>query len=437
MKVETESWLSGPARKFIFYLLLLFLPTQFGKHFWPDFSYVLGIRVDYLSPTLYFTDILIGTLFVLWIFSKGKFQISNFKFLIKSQVLIYELIFAFFLVGIGLSKSPPLGFYGLVKLLEFVFFGFYTAAHFKDLKKETVLILFSAGILFESLLSIFQFLNHGSLQGIFYFFGERIFNSQTPGIANASLGGALVLRPYGTFSHPNVLAGYLVVVMTLIAGRIMNQELRIKKIALGLILTIGTAALLLTLSRVAVFVWVIICVFCLLRKFMIQNSYFIILFAAALLFLGMVTPLGSRFVDLRLTDEAVVQRGALINNSLAMVKEHSVFGVGLNNFIINLPLHEKIQPVHNIFLLIASETGLVGLGFFAWFLYKTYKRIMIHNSLFIILSSILILGMFDHYPLTLQQGQKSNLSILVYTIHIPFVLHRNQSRFYIIYLQRL
>ena len=44
---------------FLFYLLLLLLPTQLGKHFWPTFSYVLGTRVDYLSPTLYLTDIII------------------------------------------------------------------------------------------------------------------------------------------------------------------------------------------------------------------------------------------------------------------------------------------------------------------------------------------------------------------------------------------
>ena len=50
-----------------FYLLILFLPTQLGKHFWPNFSYVYGVRIDYLSPTLYFTDILIIGLFLSWI----------------------------------------------------------------------------------------------------------------------------------------------------------------------------------------------------------------------------------------------------------------------------------------------------------------------------------------------------------------------------------
>src|SRR3989344_9415701 len=51
-----------------FYLLILFLPTQLGRHFWPNFSFVSGIRIDYLSPTLYATDIFILLIFVFWLF---------------------------------------------------------------------------------------------------------------------------------------------------------------------------------------------------------------------------------------------------------------------------------------------------------------------------------------------------------------------------------
>ncbi|MBI2074766.1 MAG: hypothetical protein HYT83_02925, partial [Candidatus Levybacteria bacterium] len=89
---------------------------------------------------------------------------------------------------------------------------------------------------------------------------------------------------------------------------------------------------------------------------------------------------------------------------------------GINNFLVNLPAYEKIkenaffvsfQPVHNIFLLIAAETGIVGLTFFLWFLLKTFKKNQFQTSdfKFQILAMVLILGLFDHYFLTLQQGQ--------------------------------
>ena len=421
------------ARDFILYLLILFLPTQLGRHFWPEFSFVRGIRVDYLSPTLYLTDILILFIFVFWIFSKKKFLISNFKFLIKFQFLkskIPILIFTLFLIsGMVLSKSPVAGFFGLLKLLEFSFLGFYIATNINKVKFQNILLMFSIGIIFESFLSISQYFNHGSLQGIFYFFGERFFNSQTPGIANASLGGELFLRPYGTFPHPNVLAGYLVIGMILI---IFNFKFSIKSkfsifnfktFLLVMSLIIGTVALFLTLSRVAIVLWVLILGFLLIRKLIINHSSLIILVLVGLLLLGLTTPLGLRFTGMRLTDESIVQRESLIQSSIAMIKNNPVFGVGLNNFLVNLPSYQAphaslfyLQPVHNIFLLVLSETGIVGLVFFIWFLIKTFSRIknhesrikgwpIIHNSLFIILSSILILGMFDHYFLTLQQGQ--------------------------------
>lgn len=40
-------------------LIIFFGATQFGLHFWSSSTLVYGIRIDYLSPTLYFLDILI------------------------------------------------------------------------------------------------------------------------------------------------------------------------------------------------------------------------------------------------------------------------------------------------------------------------------------------------------------------------------------------
>ncbi len=55
-----------------------------------------------------------------------------------------------------------------------------------------------------------------------------------------------------------------------------------------------------------------------------------------------------------------------------------------------------LQPVHNIYLLILSETGIFGVLGFAYLLLKSKKNL----PLFI----LLFLGLFDHYPLTLQTG---------------------------------
>ncbi len=66
-----------------------------------------------------------------------------------------------------------------------------------------------------------------------------------------------------------------------------------------------------------------------------------------------------------------------------------------------------LQPVHNIFLLVAAEAGLVGLLIFLWFLTLTFrKQLGVGNwGLITSLLVILVLGMTDHYWLTLQQNQ--------------------------------
>src|ERR1035437_10261792 len=82
---KTGSWLLSQRinlSAIFFYLLVLFLPTQLGKHFWPNFSYVYGIRIDYLSPTLYFTDLLVIGLILFWVLevlinAKGTRQVMK------------------------------------------------------------------------------------------------------------------------------------------------------------------------------------------------------------------------------------------------------------------------------------------------------------------------------------------------------------------------
>ena len=68
--------ISAPHLLQILYLIFVFLlPTQLGKHFFPPYSYLNGVRVDYLSPTIYLTDILVFLLLV----SNFKRVMSFFK----------------------------------------------------------------------------------------------------------------------------------------------------------------------------------------------------------------------------------------------------------------------------------------------------------------------------------------------------------------------
>jgi len=378
------------------------------------------MRIDYLSPTIYVTDILIVLLICIFFFRRK----NSFKKIRFSALFMGAFVFLIFVMTIGIiaSKNQAAGFYGLLKLLEFTLLGICVSRIAKELNFKTVLKMLSAGIIFESVLAILQFINKGSLNGVFYYFGERAFNSQTPGIANAVLNGELVLRPYGTLPHPNVLAGYLLISMTLLLFNLGFMKKISEKIFSIASISVGTISLFLSMGRVPIVIWLGIFGFWLVINFnkIFSRKNFRNYFTAGVIFIAIVLLffiVRFRFIGFSLSDESVVLRESLAGSATRMIVKNPVLGVGLNNFLPNLPYFEKqmnpffyLQPVHNIYLLIASEVGIVGLVYFVWFIYETYvgmlkSDLIIKRSLFISLSSVLLIGFFDHYFLTLQQGQ--------------------------------
>lgn len=393
----------------LFVLLIFLLPVQLGKHFWPDFSLIFGIRVDYLSPTIYLTDILVLLLLMLWGVERlknSKFKIakSKYTFKILKRFLFPFLVFCFLLVNAFLAQNQGAAFYKLLKITEFGLLGLYIAKNKLLITKYQLPI--TLAVIYSSLIAIAQFINQASLGGIFWLFGERTFNIQTPAIALGEVSGRLFLRPYGTFSHPNSLAGFTLIVLILLLGNAKSTNQLIHKLSYLL----GLLALVLSFSRSAWLAGVISILLLtahqiwkkrigtlLIAFFIIFLIFFIILFSCP------------RF----LIDEPLVQRLQLIKVSYEMIKSNPLSGVGLNNFIVRLPDFWEsnsirlLQPVHNIYLLIATETGLVGLAIFLWFLILTIRRLLHYRltRLLVALNAILLLGLFDHYWLTLQQNQ--------------------------------
>ena len=429
-KVRIGFWLLNQKTKYshvFFYFLLIFLPTQFGRHFWPDFSYIYGIRVDYLSPTFYFTDLLIVLLLTSWILENinwsHRIKISKKTFI---KMAAFLLVVLFLILGIIISESPPAGWYGLIKFFEFSFLISYTAKNFRKLNKKLIYSSFFIGVFFESLLTIFQYINQGSVGGVMYFLGERSFNPETPGIANASINGQLFLRPYGTFSHPNVLAAYLFISMYLILLLSTRLNFKYKKLFTYFILFLGTISIFLSFSRTAIFIWTFsLCMFFIpifwkktgidfVKKFKFKAAESLAAFAFILVIVivAFYSPIPGRFSNISLSDESIVQREQLMKDAVVIFNKNFFWGTGLNNFLINLPPAEKnlhqpfyLQPVHNIFFLVIAETGIPGFTLFLILLTAIFIRIKSNREALILFLGVIFLGLFDHYFLTLQQGQ--------------------------------
>lgn len=338
---------------------------------------------------------------------------------VKSLKLWILPVSVFLLFTILLSHNPSAGMYGLVKLLEFVFFGWFVATHAKQ-TLQFLKITFPISMTVESLVALWQFVLQGSVGGLWYFLGERTFTGSTPGIANASLNGNLVLRPYGTFPHPNVLAGFLLVGLIFIATFFRKVQ-GWQKIIIRGVMVLGSITLCLTLSRTAIILGVSMVLLLLVHiiAFKTRRQKLQILGASLLGLIVLALFLSPRFIGANITGESLVLREQLMQASWRMSVMHPVVGVGLNNFLSMLPSvapRLPIQPVHNIFLLILSETGIIGFLIFAYFLFisirhmwrtafenQLMKNMRIFGLLFFFIW--LCVGLVDHYFLTLQQGQ--------------------------------
>ena len=110
--------------------------------------------------------------------------------------------------------------------------------------------------------------------------------------------------------------------------------------------------------------------------------------------------------------ESVSRRVELNNIAYELYRSSPIIGIGMNNFIVQMSNYPNInepgfffQPAHNIYLLLLAEGGIIGLTLLTWLIWKVYMIGLKRKSYIIPLVAILVLGLFDHYPLTLQQGQ--------------------------------
>ena len=221
----------------------------------------------------------------------------------------------------------------------------------KELVKKYLKYIIPFWIILQSGLGLMQVVKGGSIQGLFYWLGERRFNLNTIGVAKISILGEEFMRAYGTFSHPNSLAGFLLVVLELWKDNKKNLWYWIVRWfgILGIIICASRTAILL----LPIYFWPVFLIF-------------------------------SGWDSLSLT-----KRMQLNVEAIKMIFHHPLFGVGLNNYLVNSRYY---QPVHNIYLLILSQFGLASLFF--------VRKIRL-NKIWII---IMLTGLVDHYWVTLPQN---------------------------------
>lgn len=416
--------------RFLFYLIVISIPLNLGKHYVSEMSYVYGKLIDYLIPTIYVQDILI---FLLILISLPRL-LSAFVRILKRgpSIFVFLILFfvsLFFSVLDAHALIPALSYF--IRFCLYGSFGFYVFCH-RDFEKDFRYLSWIFIFLIVSLvfLGIGQWYKQSSVFNNYLFFGEQPYSFSTPQIVKENLFGVSRVPPYGTFRHPNVFAAFLNFSLLFITPFVFSKE---KKFFLYLIYFFGLMVLLLTFS------WFVCFVFLLSFASLLLSSKF----NKFIKFLPWLFLLVGVFSTLLLlypyySNPSFYMRRNLILIGLNLLPSNFLFGVGLNNFTLFADLQASLlglprfpQPIHNVYLLLFVESGIFAFTFFVLFLASLVKTFFSNKTsieitkkslnyhLLILLLNLLVLGFFDHFLLTSQQ------MLLVFWLTVGFALQYN------------
>ncbi|MBI5421038.1 MAG: O-antigen ligase family protein [Parcubacteria group bacterium] len=395
------------------YTFFIFIPFGIRK-VEAVFVYPWGAKPIFL----YMIDVAIMVLFVVWCMRKGwrdiPLSLTTKALFVFGGSAMLSLVFAF---------HRGLGMYTLLHLLSGIFLYFYFSSH-PFLKREVIFRAILVGVALQTCVGLLQFKLQKSI-GISYF-GESLFGISIPGTATFYFGVQKLVRVPGTFLHPNIFGAFLFMGSLLTLYFFLRSKKTISVFGWSLLYYATNLLLLLTFSRSSITTIAMLTVIYSLvanRKHHLEIARVAVVWVFVLFTLwGMFgNVLKARFEN---SFNELSYKHRVIYNEIGVqvVKERPLLGVGIGNFTDyafrgklyqarELTISYLYQPIHNLYLLIAAEIGVIGLFAFLSFLVLllgTRMREIMRDEKTLALSCIiggfLILGLADHYFWDLEQG---------------------------------
>jgi O-antigen ligase len=284
---------------------------------------------------------------------------------------------AFFATGVTsilLGGNVLFGVFDLFALLGSIALFVYVSSEIRTKRDlRIVLAALVVSVWVQGVIATGQHLTQSSLGLEFFGAGAKIEFSQ---------GFTALTRVGGTIGHPNALARFFDLLLPLTFSLLFCPLRWRTRFLLATAFGIGMLGLALTLSRSGLvatgagcflifFLW-------LLRRFGALRALLAWVLTIVLL-LVLVFSTSSQLQTRFFKDDyqAAYGRIPLMRVALNMIRDHFFFGVGLNNYNEVAPNYDNTPqritsswnvPVHNLFLYIAAQTGLVGLLFYLLFL---------------------------------------------------------------------
>lgn len=177
----------------------------------------------------------------------------------------------------------------------------------------------------------------------------------------------LKTRVFSTLENPNILAGYLTVMMSMIFGVACKIKARYDQYVLMSLFLFMGACLLMTYSRGAwISLFIVIAGYSVVKNRKVLLGL-IVLSAVLLFFDASVTERLLSAFDANDTSSSM--RVAIWESTLAIVVEHPFLGIGWGSYWMVYPQYDffiqneavKIVHAHNMYLNFAAEIGIAGL----------------------------------------------------------------------------
>ena len=362
------------------------------------------------------------------------------SFLFKKETLFLLSFFVLASLSIVSHRyvTHALPLWHLLKLFcsSLLFFLLIAEGSSYEKKKLLQIMLYVIVIaaLIQSAFAIYQYFNQKSLK--FFWLGESLVSAKRGiGAMFPMADGSrwifdqifhidrkvpMILRTYGTFTHPNGLGIFLVVALVSLYP-LFSKASKKGKYLLGAIFFVLFFTLCITYSRASLFTWVIasLSFFIVQRrgKTIIPLIIGTVVVCGALLY-PQVLKRGGVISSTPVNKAADTERVMYQNISWEMLKAHPLQGLGFQNYVgrmddfSNRPLSEgEAQPVHNLFLLVATEGGIGALALLLMFLLSVFlkgwkgRRDITTAALLSLFVGFMFHACCDHFLLSLQHGR--------------------------------
>lgn len=421
-----ETSLSKYLRKIVEYLTYVFvfvLP-------WQTKLILRAGETNYTEISLYVSYIFLLVISILFLWFRLREKSDN---KINLPVLYSLASLTFFLViSIFFAPDKILAFYHFFVFLAAISLFFIIKLgteprNYQEIviNKTSLIYSFLGSILLQSILAIYQFLTQSAFAC--KYLGLASHNPTTLGTSVIETVNGRWLRAYGGFDHPNILGGVLAISLILAAyllakKKIMNKTKQtLSSVFLFIFYFISLYALFFTFSRAA-WLSLLIGLVALLVAFIRKKDKWIIGRLIALLFFSLILlgVIAVPFRELifarvemsaRLEQKSLQERRLYNQESKQIIANNFITGVGIGNYQAASSLIDEnkkpaweYQPVHNVFLLLFSQSGFFSLLSFLIFLVFLIKSNSREKFAWAIFLALLVLMILDHWSLSLPFG---------------------------------